>query len=139
MSGDSDVSDSEADELKTLELEIKPDFDDVFEKERKIDNSLASTISNGSSDVYNESETSKTEFYTAHDDIQEEKVKKIDPEKDLGYRSVGNLTRKPLFMIKISAKSHPIHSNEIPTKTSYHSRYQNRNQPRHLSTAQPMI
>ena len=25
MSGDSDVSDSEADELKTLELEIKPD------------------------------------------------------------------------------------------------------------------
>ena len=91
MSGDSDVSDSEADELKTLELEIKPDFDDVFEKERKIDNSLASTISNGSSDVYNESETSKTEFYTAQDDIQEEKVKKIDSEKDLGYRSVGNL------------------------------------------------
>lgn len=86
MSGDSDVSDSEADELKTLELEIKSDFDDVFANERKIDNSLASTISNGSSDVYNESETYKTEFYSAQEDIQEEKVKKIDPEKDLGYR-----------------------------------------------------
>ena len=63
--------------MKTLEL------DGVLFKPPN--NSLVS--SNGSSEIYNESVTSKTEFYTA---LDEPGVKTssfaTEPEKDLGYR-----------------------------------------------------
>ena len=68
------MSDSEVDEVKTLELDgtlFKPP-----------NNSLVS--SNCSSEIYNESNTSKTEFFTANEDSV--KTSSFTNEKDLGYR-----------------------------------------------------
>ena len=72
------MSDSEVDEVKTLELDgaqFKPP-----------NNSLVS--SNCSSEIYNESNSSKTEFFTALTNDESVKTTSFaqEPEKDLGYR-----------------------------------------------------